>query len=183
MKSKLAIQKTATTLCALFIFISGSSFAAEKEKNSVVTAVEPEISASHLEAASKAIKALHASDQFDSFLPTASRELRIELTTKYPNYSNIIEDTVHKEILALAFERGILEKNIARVYAKYFSEDELNKITAFYTSPIGQKLLNNGPATVSDVLDVFRTWSEEIAKKLNENVSQKIEKKIAVKSK
>lgn len=105
----------------------------------VHSAFAQEISESHLEAARAAISAINATEQFDQILPSAARALKGELIQKDPNLEALITKTVDDKALALASRRADLETESARAYAKAFTEDELKAITAFYTSPSGQK--------------------------------------------
>ena len=139
---------------------------------------QDKISASHLEAAKKAIKALHATDQFDEFLPATARELSVQFINKYPNYSDFITKTVDDEALKLAKKRAELEQSAAEVYTKYFTEDELNQIAAFYNGKIGKKLLEKGPETINDLITAFRKWSYSLSETLAKNVSEIVEAKV-----
>ena len=78
--------------------------------------------------------------------------------------------------LALASRRAALEKEVARAYANAFSEDELKKITAFYTSPVGKKLLSDGPIVEREVGKAARIWQNGIARDLAQSVGDVLSK-------
>ena len=75
---------------------------------------------------------------------------------------------VQQVALQLAPRRGDLNNDVARVWANAFSEDELKAITAFYTSPAGQKFLDAGPKVVTDSLQVVKGWSDRLTEELLE---------------
>ncbi|WP_208541862.1 DUF2059 domain-containing protein, partial [Bartonella capreoli] len=108
------------------------------------------VSVQHLNSARKAISAIRATDQFDNFLPNAARDLKDELIGDDPNLATAISDIVDKQALALAKRRSDLEKEIAHVYAKYFTQKELDAITAFYNSDTGKKFLTEVPNLAHD---------------------------------
>jgi hypothetical protein len=59
---------------------------------------------------------------------------------------------VQPEIMSKAMARlGELTEQVANVYAKHFSTEELNAGTAFWRSPVGQKLLAR-PVTIADIM-------------------------------
>ncbi|WP_455477472.1 DUF2059 domain-containing protein [Bartonella sp. B41] len=124
----------------------------------------------HLTSAKKSIKALRATDQFDNFLPTAARDLKNELTGDDPNLASAISEIVDKQALALAKRRSDLEKEIAHVYAKYFTREELDAIAAFYSSDTGKKFLTEAPNIARDSYSIFETWRSSIMQDLVKNV-------------
>ncbi|ALE03879.1 DUF2059 domain-containing protein [Bartonella ancashensis] len=136
------------------------------------------VSEQHLEAAKKMIKVIHATDQFDSFLPTAARDLKNELVSSDPNLEAVISDIVDKNALALAKRRADLEKAIAYVYTKYFSLEELDKITVFYSSDVGKKFLTEVPNIARDSYAVFNEWSSSLMEDLVKNVENDMAKTV-----
>lgn len=140
------------------------------------------ISDAQLAAAQKAITAVHATDQFDQFLPKTARDLKNELTRKDPNFAQVISDTVDQQALLLAKRRGDLEREAARVYAKNFTEDDLNKISSFYNSDAGKKLLKQGPVAMGDIVQAFQIWRQGIAQDLAANVGKALNEKLGGRS-
>ncbi|WP_455482433.1 DUF2059 domain-containing protein [Bartonella sp. B35(2025)] len=132
------------------------------------------VSDQHLNSAKKAIKAINATDQFDSFLPTAARDLKNELTGDDPNLASVISEIVDKQALALAKRRSDLEKEIAHIYAKYFTREELDKITAFYNSDTGKKFLTKAPSIARDAYSTFDAWRSTITQDLVKNVKNEM---------
>ena len=133
-------------------------------------AVAQEISDSHLQAAREAIGAIRATQQFDNILPAAALGLKSQLIQADPNLEPIISATVDEKAIELAGRRRDLETEAARVYAAYFSEDELRTIAQFYASGAGQKLLENGPTATRDVLRAADIWGRGVARDLAESV-------------
>ncbi|CDO46646.1 hypothetical protein AT246_06685 [Bartonella henselae] len=132
------------------------------------------VSAKHLISARKAINAIHATDQFDSFLPTAARDLKNELIGDDPNLATAISEIVDKQALALVKRRSDLEKEIAQVYAKYFTQEELDAITAFYSSDTGKKFLTEVPSIARDAYSTFDAWRSSIMQDLVKNVKKEM---------
>ncbi|OLL54806.1 DUF2059 domain-containing protein [Bartonella henselae] len=132
------------------------------------------VSAKHLISARKAINAIHATDQFDNFLPTAARDLKNELIGDDPNLATAISEIVDKQALALVKRRSDLEKEIAQVYAKYFTQEELDAITAFYSSDTGKKFLTEVPSIARDAYSTFDAWRSSIMQDLVKNVKKEM---------
>lgn len=138
------------------------------------TALAQEISDSHLAAARVAIEAIDATDQFDNILLNAATQIKSELIGNNPDRQTAISDMVDEKALALAPRRGDLENEIARVYAKLFTEEELRQIGEFYNSEAGKKLLAQGPLATREMLGAAEVWSNGIMRDLRESAIEGI---------
>ena len=78
------------------------------------------------------------------------------------------------------------------IYQKHFTKSDINSLLAFYSSPTGQKLLNELPAITSEVMSaqipIIRRQVEKIQKQMQEQIqamlknSPQPEKKSAVRN-
>lgn len=168
MNTAFSIRRLAATLGSVAILSMGVG-AVHAEDN---------ISDAQLQSAKKAIAAIHATDQFDEFLPATARDLKDELMRKDPNLANVISETVDEQAMALVKRRADLEKEAARVYAKHFTQEELDQITAFYNSEAGKKLLSEGPNAARDILSAYDVWRQGIAQDLSTNVGKAMSQKV-----
>lgn len=167
MNTAFSIRRLAATFGTVAIFSMG-----------VNMAYADDISDAQLQSAQKAIAAIHATDQFDEFLPSTARDLKDELMRKDPNLANVISDTVDEQAMALVKRRADLEKEAARAYAKHFSQAELDQITAFYSSETGKKLLTEGPVAARDILSAYDVWRQGVAQDLATNVGKAMAQKV-----
>ncbi|AQX28113.1 MULTISPECIES: DUF2059 domain-containing protein [unclassified Bartonella] len=133
-----------------------------------------DVSDKHLVSAKKMMSAIHATDQFDSFLPMAVRDLKDKLIGDDPNLEKDISELIDKQALALVKRRADLEKEIAHIYAKHFSQEELDKIAAFYSSDVGKKFLTEVPGIAREAYSVFDSWCSNVVQDLIKNVEQEI---------
>jgi uncharacterized protein len=140
-----------------------------------VPALAQEIAPSHLAAARSAIGSVRVTDQFDSILPAAAQALKSEMIQKDPNLEDLIVKTVDEKTLELAKRRADLENEAASVYARAFSEQELKEIAAFYGSPTGAKLLEQGGQVTGEVMQAAEIWQRGVARDLAQNVANTFE--------
>lgn len=156
------VRRTAAVLAAsAFVVAASQSFAQE-------------ISESHLKAARATIDAVNATDNYDVILPAAAQQLKQELIQQNPDLTDVIISTVDEKALGLAGRRADLEREAAIAYAKIFSEQELNAITAFYTSDAGKKLLASGPIVAREVVKAAEIWQRGISRDLATEVGKQI---------
>ncbi|MEX6508550.1 DUF2059 domain-containing protein [Jiella sp. M17.18] len=130
----------------------------------------------HLDAAHAAITAIHATDQFDEILLNAATQIKAELIANNPDKQEEISNMVDDAALALAPRRADLENEAARVYAKLFTQQELQSIADFYNSEAGKKLLKDGPAATRDMLNAADVWTKGIVRDLRQNAAEGMQK-------
>ncbi|WP_244631081.1 DUF2059 domain-containing protein [Aureimonas sp. ME7] len=133
---------------------------------SAAPAFAQETSPAHLTAAREAVDALDTTEQFDQILLNAATQIKAELIVNNPNLQNEISNMVDDSALALAPRRGDLENEIARIYAKLFTEQELREIAQFYGSEAGKKLIQQGPTASREMLAAADVWSSGIVRDL-----------------
>ena len=146
---------------------AGSVFAADD--------VTPE----HLKAARSAIAAVGATSKFDVILPTIAEQLKQQLIQATPNFEPVINETVDEQAIAIAKRRADLENEAANIYAKTFSIEELNAITAFYSSAAGKKLMSDGPIALREMTTAADTWASGVSRDLSKAAGDAIEAKIS----
>ena len=139
-----------------------------------VARAQEDISDSHLKAAREAIAAIHATDEFDQILPGAAAELKVQLYQKNPDLQPVISVIVDETALGLASRRADLEREAALAYAKVFTETELKEISAFYTSPVGKKLIGDGPIVTRELYKAADIWRAGIGRDLAVEAGKKI---------
>lgn len=156
---------------AATILVSGIALSTQVRADDAVTEEQ-------LKAARAAISAINATAQFDNILPGLAEQLKNQLIQATPNYQGEITASVDEQALALAGRRGDLEKEAATIYAKTFTVEELNAITAFYTSPAGKKLLSDGPIATREMAKAADIWAAGISRDLATETDKKLEEVI-----
>lgn len=126
-------------------------------------AAAQQVSDSHLAAARAAIAAAHAGDQFDQILPALSEQTKALFQRSNPAAVADIDQVVADVALKLVARRPELQREIERVWATHFSEDELKAITAFYTSPVGMKFGTTMPVVIQESMRAGRIWKDTVA--------------------
>lgn len=142
-----------------------------------------DVSEEQIKAARAAMDSLNATAQFDSILPQIAEKLKGTLIQSSPNFGEMINRTVDEEALALAPRRADLEREVANIYAKTFSVEELKAIADFYGSSAGKKLLQSGPLAAREVMKAADIWAAGISRDLAVNSDKKLEAEIGAQKK
>jgi len=138
----------------------------------VAPAKAQEATPAHLAAARSAVDAIDSTEQFDNILMNAATQIKADLIGSNPNMQSEISDMVDERAIALAPRRVDLENEVARVYAKLFTEQELKDIAAFYGSEAGKKLLKQGPVASREMMVAADVWSNGIVRDLRASAAE-----------
>jgi hypothetical protein len=133
-----------------------------------------EISEDHLNAARQAIAAINATNRYDNILPGLAERLKAQFIQGSPNFQEEISRVVDEEALALAARRADLEREAATIYAKAFTPEELQAISAFYATEAGKKLLSTGPLVARELTKAAEIWANGISRDLTNQSSEKL---------
>jgi hypothetical protein len=136
-----------------------------------------EISKEHLQLALKAIAAAKVGQGFDNVLPLMTERVQDRIIRARPDMHQEITATVEEVALSLAGRRNELNDEIAAIWARSFTEEELTQIIEFYSSPVGQKFVETGPKVISSTLQVVKGWSDRLADELFEKSREALKAK------
>lgn len=138
-----------------------------------------DVSPEQLKAARATIAAVGATTKFDVILPTIAEQLKQQMIQATPNFEPVINEVVDAKAIEFAKRRTDLENEAAKVYANSFTLEELNAITAFYTSPAGKKLIANGPIALRELNKAADIWATGVSRDLTKSATDEIEAKLA----
>lgn len=129
----------------------------------------------HLAAARKAVEASQSTASMDAILPSLGERAKQQLIANRPDAADQISALVDEATISLASRRGDLEDEVARIYARIFTEAELNEITAFYETDAGKKLINQTPIIARAMDAASRVWTSGVQRDLQAAVAKKIQ--------
>lgn len=134
-----------------------------------------DVTEDQIKAARAAITAIGATNGFDNILPGLAVRTKGILVQSSPNHEAEINTVVDEQALALAPRRADLEREAATIYAKTFTQEELKAIADFYNSPVGKKLLSDGPIATREVAKAAQIWAVGIDRDLKEESGKKLD--------
>ena len=138
------------------------------------TAQAQEMSESHLNEAKRAIIATNATVKLNDILPRAATTLTERMISNRPDIDEKISQIVNETALELAPRRGDLEKEVAKIYARVFSEAELVDIGKFFDTDTGKKFLEELPLAIRQIDRASRIWGTGINRDLVQKVNEKM---------
>jgi hypothetical protein len=134
-----------------------------------------EIAADHLAAARDAVNTSKSTSSLDIILPQIGEQAKQSLIANRPDEADKIASIVDEATLMLAARRANLEDEVARIYARIFTIDELKQIAEFYKTEAGMKLMRETPVIARSIEEAARVWSAGIQRDLQQEVAKKIQ--------
>jgi hypothetical protein len=85
-----------------------------------------------------------------------------------------MDDDIFKSLEAecLNMSLDVLVEMYAPVYKKYMSKQDLDELTKFYLSPIGQKVVNNTPMIMEEAMEIGKQWGMQIGEKIEKKIRE-----------
>ncbi len=135
------------------------------------------ISESHLAAARKVAAATKVLEPFDDILPLLAEQTRTAFIQSDPTRAEEIIEITQNVALALAPKRTELNNQIYKAWAETFTEDELNQLTEFYSTDLGQKLTKSIPNITVFSVSAAREWQDKISTEMVTLVQEELAKR------
>lgn len=129
----------------------------------------------HLQAAAKVVKSARAAEGFDDILPIIAEETRALFIRSNPQIISTVEEVVTKTAIEMAADRPSLDRTINEVWARRFTIEELEEITAFYESPVGKKLSEKSPELIALTVGAAKQWEKKISAEMVEKVRAELQ--------
>lgn len=119
---------------------------------------QTEIGPEHLALARKYVDLTDTGGLYEASIVQAGINTYKQLLPQNPEIAEPLNAAIETVIATYKGKKGELFDQFARVYALSFTQEELQQIVDFYSSPIGVKLAKSNAAmsgTMSRIMDVF----------------------------
>ena len=139
-----------------------------------ITAQAQDSSPEHIAAAKKAMIATGATSRLDGILPEIASFTKAGLIANRPDIESEISLIVDETAISLAARRGALEEEVAAIYTKLLTIEELKDIETFFTSGAGTKFLTFTPQLFKQIDDVSKVWRTGVTRDMATQVQEKL---------
>ena len=108
------------------------------------------------------------------FAAATSIQMFRALKASRPDIPDRAFQVMNQELLAMFSEKmdapgGLLDKMVP-IYSKYFTDDEVKQLLAFYQTPLGAKSIRVLPQVVHESMQVGQQWGQELAPEIQSRV-------------
>lgn len=110
----------------------------------------------------------------EQFAGAITKNFNDSIKTVRPDVPPRFFDILHSEMMALLTEKmnapGGLVDICVPIYAKYFTDAEIQELLAFYLSDIGRKTIQVMPAIVAESMVAGQQWGRSLGPEINQRV-------------
>jgi hypothetical protein len=138
----------------------------------------PDISEARLALAKQVMKVAPAVGDFNGILPDLMQDTKSRLINGRPDMYKQISVIVEATASSLVPRRNDLDADVARVWARSFTDDELKVIQAFFASPTGQKYKSIAPQVGNDIVKAGQNWADRVAGEMYDKSLAELQKQI-----
>ena len=128
-----------------------------------VTAQAQNPTAGAVASARELIQAKGGGAMFEPAVPGVVENTKNSFLPTNPNLSRELNDVAAQLRREYEAKKAELVYEVAIVYAKHFTEQELKELVAFYKSPLGQKMHKEEPVALDESLKRAQDWTIEFA--------------------
>ena len=107
-----------------------------------------------------------ATKAFDALVPGVIEYNKNNLLQINPNLSKDLNQAAQQLLTEMSPRRTEMQQELARVYAQYFTEQELKDALAFYKTPLGKKLISEEPRALEDSMKSADGWSRKFSEEV-----------------
>ena len=94
-----------------------------------------------------------------------------------PMLSRDLTEVSNRLRIEFAPRRAELEKEMVRIYAQAFTEQELKELVTFYKSPLGKKLIDQEPKVLDSSMARASEWADKLAGEVVTRMRAEMKKK------
>jgi uncharacterized protein len=119
--------------------------------------------AENLTAARELVQTMKATDQLKALLPIIMTNMKAAIVQNRPEMEKSYDTMVPLFTEAANARLNEFADQLATVYARHFTIDELHQITAFYKTPTGQKMIGELPAIAKENMALGQQFGRSVA--------------------
>ena len=97
---------------------------------------------------------------FDPVIPGVIESVKNSFVPTNPQLYRELNDVAALLRKDCESKRSEILDNVTRVFVQHFTEPELKGMTAFYKTPLGQKMLKEEPAAIEESLKSTQQWAD-----------------------
>lgn len=118
-----------------------------------------------------------AKRQLAMLMPMLAFNVRQIVTAANPKAEKDFDEVLPFVVGKVLRRPTSFEDIVAKVYAHQFTADELKQLVAFYSSPVGRKLIEKQPELGQEVAKISQPLGQEISRELSDLMRKELRKR------
>ena len=121
------------------------------------------VSASAMQAARDLLAVKNVNQVYANAVPNIIQRVKDQILASNLSYQKDLNEISVTEAQSMTGREKEIGEQMAKIYANDFTEQELKDLTAFYKSPLGQKLQNQEPKTIQASMLFMNQWAQSFS--------------------
>jgi uncharacterized protein len=134
-------------------------------------------SAAAIQTAKQLIAVTRATTVFDPLIAGVVEQAKLLFLQQNPGLGKDLNEVAAKLRTELKPRFSEITNEVALLYARNFTEQELKEILAFYKTPTGQKLLQKQPKVIDTSMSFAQTWANKLSDEVIAKMRAEMKKK------
>jgi hypothetical protein len=130
-----------------------------------------------LTAARELVVASRATDQFKALLPLIIQQLKPVVVQGRPEIERDYDKIMPLMMESAQRQLDQMMEEMAAIYAGNFTADEIRQVTAFYRTPVGQKVLDKTPIIAQQSMMSGQKFGQRAAQELQVRIREELRKR------
>lgn len=118
-----------------------------------------------------------ASQMFDAVVPGVIETAKNSFIPTNPNLTKELNEVAAQLRRDFDSKRAEVLNEVARTYARRFTEQELKELLAFYKTALGKKVLVEEPLAIDDGIHRAREWADAFSEQIVNRMRAEMKKK------
>ena len=128
-------------------------------------------------AARELVSAMRLDTGLNALLPTILQNLRPAFLQGRPKAVEMAFDAMVPVVIeAVSSRAGEFTDQLAAIYGQAYEVDEMRQITAFYRSPVGQKVLEKTPAIAQQSMAAGQAFMRTLQEQIRDEIADELRK-------
>jgi hypothetical protein len=127
--------------------------------------------------AGEIVKLTGATTLFAPLIPGVIEQSKLLFLQQNPGLGGDLNEITAKMRTELAPRMNELTSEVAKIYVAHFTEQELKELLAFYSSPIGKKMVAEQSLVVNASLKFAQDWANKLSEEVTGKMRDELKKK------
>ena len=128
-------------------------------------------------AARELMAAMRLTDNLKLMLPTIVQTLKPAIVQGRPEVEHDFDIVMPVIVDGITARFGEFVDQMAAIYGRNFTLDEMRQITAFYRTPVGQKVLDKMPSVLQENISLGQTFGRSLGSEMQNQISEALRNK------
>ena len=167
----------AIVLAAVSLGLAFASLPAVAQQQQAAQPPAKPVSASAMAAARDLMAARNLGAVYAGAVPNIIQRVKDQILANNLSYQKDLNEVAVAEAQAMAGREKEIGEQMAKMYAIDFTEQELKDLTAFYRSPLGQKVLAQEPKTEQAIGIYLNQWAQAFSQTVANDFREEMKKR------